>query len=187
MSSTLRGRRSLTQPPHLALNVSYSSLLASDTMLPQLAEDEGDIFSSTMLADPFRVPSFCLEPKLVPVQSGVSEGLLSLSTSTSTTSFDTTRTSLSFRSFSLLTLTDSCYTLADKPLPSLPHARGSITTKEITRLLALLDRLDDDVTREVVRVKAKIEDVRTEMGEYKAERSARREAATRKQRSSRTF
>jgi hypothetical protein len=178
MSSTLRGRRSLTQPPHLALNVSYSTLLASDTTLPQLAEDEGDIFSSTMLADPFRVPSFCLEPKRVPVQSGILEDLSPLSTSTSTTSFDT---SLSFRSFSLLTPSDSCHTLADKPLPSLPYAGGSITTNEITHLLALLDRLDDDVTREVIRMKTKIEDVRTEVGEYKAERSARQ------QRSSRTF
>jgi len=166
---------SLIKAPHLPLDLSYSPLLTSNDMLPQLSEDEGTIFSSTVLTNPLRVPSLWLQSKGPPLQDpgGVVDDLSPLSTSTSTTSFDITYTTLSSCTFSLLTPSSSSGCLADKPLPSLPQAANPITVTEITSLLDLLERLDDDVTKEVLRVKAGIQETRAVIRRYKAERSSR--------------
>src|SRR5882762_1436809 len=110
MSVTTQSRHSLTQPPHLALTVSSSPVLASR---PSLSEDEDDIFSSTTRVDPLHVWPFSVESKRppLPYEGGLVGELSPLSPSTSTTSFETTSTPLSSRFFSLLSPFASSYTL----------------------------------------------------------------------------
>ncbi|KZP34536.1 hypothetical protein FIBSPDRAFT_924033 [Athelia psychrophila] len=79
----------------------------------------------------------------------------------------------SSRTISLFTRSESCASLSEKALPPLPPCSAPITTKEIISIMELLNSFDDDVMKEVARVKENIYDVRELVCTYKTESSTR--------------
>lgn len=151
-----------SQSPHWPLNISRSPLLASTAMLLQLAQDD-DIFSTTHI--PLPIPPLFSAYERAPPCAGISI----LTTSATSSTLDSQP---SARTILLFTRSESCVTLAKKPLPSIPPSVALIKTRDIISLLHLLDRLDDDVTKEVIRVKENIKEAQELVRAYKSERQS---------------
>lgn len=66
------------------------------------------------------------------------------------------------------------YRRFEKPLPSVPSvAVTGIPPRQIISLLDLLERMDNDMVKEVQRVRESIKEARLEIAEYRSERDAR--------------
>ena len=65
--------------------------------------------------------------------------------------------------------------LQNKPLPNLP-----IPPREIISLLDLLEKMDDDILKEVQRVRENVKEARAVMREFREERARRRVGAQQK-------
>ncbi|KAI0758327.1 hypothetical protein BC629DRAFT_1552042 [Irpex lacteus] len=66
------------------------------------------------------------------------------------------------------------YRRFEKPLPSVPSvAVTGIPPRQIISLLDLLERMDNDMVKEVQRVRESIKEARSEIAEYRSERDAR--------------
>lgn len=161
---------SKAQAPYLELSLPVSPFLADDHTMPSSSTEEDELLSTTLakrLATPLRAPPLLTE--CTPMRPSISIDPQSLKT--------TTKSYSSIHSIPFVEGSDSIKNLsrwASEPQHLLPHASGRISTKQIQSVLALLDKFDDDVEGEVLRVQKGIQEVKDLVALYKSERSGRK-------------
>ena len=151
----------------LSWSLSCSPLLDCTTAHPPLAQsNEPDT----------AVASFRIYPRLSFEGSAPScTDIIILTTSATSSTLDIT-TYPSSRTISLFTRSESCTSLSEKAVRPLPSSDVPITTRDIIGIMKLLNNFDDDVMKEVARVKENIRNTREMVSAFKAERVAYRES-----------
>jgi len=151
----------------LPWNLSCSPLLDCDNTHPTSTQSDESGRTTT---------AFCIAPHLSfegSVQSCTD--IIILTTSATSSTLDNAAYPSS-RTISLFTRSESCASLSEKALRSLPSSDVPITTRDIIGIMKLLNSFDDDVMKEVARVKDNIRNARELASAVKAERVAYRES-----------
>ncbi|KAF7964465.1 hypothetical protein HWV62_7402 [Athelia sp. TMB] len=122
------------------------------------------------------VAAVCIDPR--PSLKGNAPSctdIIIVTTSATSSTLDITAYPSS-RTISLFTRSESCASLFEKSVRSLPSSDVPITTRDIISIMKLLNNFDDDVTKEVARVKENIKNTREIVSAFRAERIAHRES-----------
>lgn len=158
-------KKTTSRAPHLALSLSSSPLIMTSNILATSAPSDEEVFDFIVKTRSYRKHS--LAGDLTPPRSAST--LSSFQSANST--FSHSRSIPTSTETEITDITSS--SMLTKSLPPLPG--GQITYKQAIAFIEMLNRADEDVAKEVARIKDCIQEVRNLTAECKAGRSSRRE------------